>query len=62
MEHCNGQFTGSSDVQGAAPTKGLTNTRCFALGAALVYQRTLWHRHERGLDLRVGLDPCREAA
>ena len=45
VENFNGQFKGIFDVQGAVPTKGLTNTRRFALGAVLVYQPTLWYRH-----------------
>jgi hypothetical protein len=62
IENFNGQFKGIFDVRGAVPTKGLTNTRRFALGAVVVYQLTLWHRHEHGLDLRVGLDPFLKAA
>jgi hypothetical protein len=62
MENFNGQFKGIFDVQGAVPTKGLTNTRRFALGAVFVYQLTLWYRHEHDLDLRVGLDPFLKAA
>jgi hypothetical protein len=46
----------------AVPTKGLAATQRFALGAVLVYHRTLWHRHEHGLALRVGLDPFLKAA
>jgi hypothetical protein len=62
IENCNGQFKAMFDLHGAVPTKGLANTRRFALGAVLVYQLTLWHRHEQGLDLRVGLDPFLKAA
>ncbi len=62
IENFNGQFKGIFDVQGAVPTRGLTNTRRFALGAVFVYQLTLWHRHEQRLDLRVGLDPFLKAA
>ncbi len=62
IENFNGQFKAIFDVRGAVPTKGLTNTRRFALGAVLVYQLTLWHRHEHDLDLRVGLDPFLKAA
>jgi len=50
------------DVHGQVPTKGLVNTRRFALGAVFVYQLTLWYRHEHGLDLRVGLKPFLKAA
>src|SRR5215207_1215370 len=62
IENFNGQFKAIFDVQGAVPTKGLAATQRFALGALLVYQLTLWHRHEQGLDLRVGLDPFLKAA
>jgi transposase len=61
IENFNGQFKGIFDVQGAVPTRGLVNTRRFALGAVFVYQLTLWYRHEHGLDLRVGLDPFLKA-
>jgi hypothetical protein len=62
IENFNGQFKAIFDVQGAVPTKGLLATQRFALGAVLVYQLTLWHRHEHGLALRVGLDPFLKAA
>jgi len=62
IENFNGQFKGIFDLQGQVPTKGLTNTRRFALGAVFVYQLTLWYRHEHGLDLRVGLEPFLKAA
>ena len=62
IENFNGQFKGIFDVHGPVPTKGATNTQRFALGAVFVYQLTLWHRHEHGLDLRVGLDPFLKAA
>lgn len=62
IENFNGQFKGIFAVQGQVPTKGLTNTRRFALGAVFVYQLTLWYRHEHGLDLRVGLEPFLMAA
>jgi hypothetical protein len=62
IENFNGQFKAIFDVRGAVPTKGLAATSRFALGAILVYQLTLWHRHEQGLDLRVGLDPFLKAA
>jgi hypothetical protein len=57
IENVNGLFKAIFDLHGAVPTKGLTSTRRFALGAVFVYQLTLWHRHAHGLDLRVGLDP-----
>jgi hypothetical protein len=62
IENLNEQFKGIFDVHGQVPTKGLLNTRRFALGAVFVYQLTLWYRHEHGLDLRVGLKPFLKAA
>jgi Transposase DDE domain len=62
IENFNEQFKGIFDGHGQVPTKGLTNTRRFALGAILVYQLTLWYRFEHGLDLRVGLKPFLKAA
>jgi Transposase DDE domain len=62
IEHLNEQFKGIFDVHGQVPTKGLVNTRRFALGAVFVYQLTLWYRQEQGLDLRVGLKPFLKAA
>jgi hypothetical protein len=61
-ENFNEQFKGIFDVHGQVPTKGLINTRRFALGAIIVYQLTLWYRFEHGLDLRVGLKPFLKAA
>ena len=61
-EHCTGQVTGSFDVHGAVPTKGLVTTRRCALGAVFVYQLTWWYRHEQALDLRVGLQPFLKVA
>jgi hypothetical protein len=62
IENLNEQFKGIFDAHGQVPTKGLVNTRRFALGAVLVYQLTLWYRHEHDLDLRVGLKPFLKAA
>jgi hypothetical protein len=62
IENFNEQFKGIFDGHGQVPTKGLSNTRRFALGAILVYQLTLWYRFEHGLDLRVGLKPFLKAA
>jgi hypothetical protein len=50
------------DAHGAVPTKGLRNTRRFALGAIFVYQLLLLARFEAGLDLRVGLKAFLKAA
>src|SRR5262245_9269111 len=62
IENLNEQFKGIFDAHGQVPTKGLVNTRRFALGAVFVYQLTLWYRHEHGLDLRIGLKACLKAA
>jgi hypothetical protein len=62
IETFNEQFKGIFDGHGQVPTKGLTNTRRFALGAIFVYQLTLWYRHEHAMDLRVGLKPFLKAA
>ncbi len=62
IENFNEQFKGIFDGHGQVPTKGLVNTRRFALGAIFVYQLTLWYRHEHGMDLRVGLKPFLKAA
>lgn len=62
IENFNEQFKGIFDGHGQVPTKGLTNTRRFALGAILVYQPMLWYRFEHNLDLRVGLKACLKAA
>ena len=61
IENFNGQFKGIF-VYGQVPTKGLINTRRFALGAVLVYQLALLYRFEHGLDLRVGLKAFLKAA
>ncbi|HEY0733530.1 MAG TPA: transposase [Herpetosiphonaceae bacterium] len=62
IENFNEQFKGMFDGHGQVPTKGLTNTRRFVLGAIVVYQLLLWYRWEHGLDLRVGLKACLKAA
>ena len=62
IENLNEPFKGLFDAHGQVPTKGLVNTRRFALGAVFVSQLTLWDRHEHGLDLRVGLKPFLKAA
>jgi hypothetical protein len=62
IENFNEQFKGIFDGHGQVPTKGLTNTRRFALGAIFVYQLTVWYRHEHAMDLRVGLKAFLKAA
>ena len=54
-ENFNEHFKGIFDSHGQVPTKGLTNTRRFALAAVFVYQLALLYRHENGLNLNVGL-------
>jgi hypothetical protein len=46
IENLNEQFKGSFDGHGQVSTKGLVNTRRFALGAIVVYQLALWYRFE----------------
>ncbi len=62
IENFNEQFKGIFDGHGQVLTKGLVNTRRFALGAILVYQLTLWYRFEHEQDLRVGLKAFLKAA
>ncbi len=62
IENFNEQFKSIFDAHGPVPTRGLAATQRFALGAVLVYQLLLWHRHEHALDLRVGLKPALKAA
>ena len=61
-ENFNEQFKGIFDAHGQVPTKGLSNTQRFALGAIFVYQIALLYRFENDLDLRVGLKPFLKAA
>jgi hypothetical protein len=62
IENFNEQFKGMFDGHRAVPTKGLVATQRFALGAVLVYQLSVLHRHEHGGDLRVGLKAFLHAA
>lgn len=62
IENFNGQFKSIFDGQGQVPTKGLTNTARFALGAVFVYQLALLHQYEHNRDLRVGLKAFLKAA
>jgi hypothetical protein len=62
MENLNEHLKGIFGVHGSVPTKGLRNTRRFALGAIFVYQLALLYRFELGLDLNVGLKPFLLAA
>ena len=62
LENFNGQFKSIFGCLGQVPTRGLVPTQRFVLGAVLVYQLTLLHRHQAGADLRVGLKPFLHAA
>jgi Transposase DDE domain len=62
IENLNEQFKGIFDSHGQVPTKGLVNTRRFALGAIVVYQLALWYRYEHDQQLRVGLKAFLKAA
>lgn len=62
IENFNEQFKGIFDAHGHVPTKGLLNTRRFALSAILLYQLALLYRFEHQLPLRVGLKPFLKAA
>lgn len=62
IENFNEHFKGIFDSHGSVPTKGMLNTGRFALGAVLVYQLALWHRHENSLPLNAGLKPFLRAA
>jgi hypothetical protein len=62
LENFNSQFKSIFGCLGQVPTRGLTATQRFALGAVFVYQLTLLHRFEAGADLRVGLKPFLQAA
>lgn len=62
IETFNEHFKGIFDGHGAVPTAGLTDTARFALGAVVVYQLALLHRHRHGLPLNVGLKAFLKAA
>jgi hypothetical protein len=62
IENFNEQFKGIFDIHGQVPTKGLVNTRRFALGAIFVYQIALLYRLQNNMDLRVGLKAFIKAA
>jgi hypothetical protein len=62
IENFNEQFKAIFDGHGSVPTKGRVATARFALGAVFLYQLTLLHRFEQGLDLRVGLKAYLKAA
>jgi len=62
IENFNEHFKGIFDTHGQVPTKGLTNTRRFALGAVFVYQLALLYRFDHQMDLCIGLKAFLKAA
>jgi hypothetical protein len=62
IENFNEHFKAIFGGHGQVPTKGLINTRRFALGAIFVYQLALLYRFQQGLDLIVGLKAFLKAA
>jgi hypothetical protein len=62
IENFNEHFKGIFDGHGQVPTKGLTNTQRFALGAILLYQLALFYRFQQGRELNVGLKAFLKAA
>jgi plasmid stabilization system protein ParE len=62
IENFNEHFKGIFDGHGQVPTKGLVNTRRFALGAIFVYQLALLYRFQHGLELNLGLKAFLKAA
>jgi len=62
IENFNEHFKGIFDGHGQVPTKGLVNTRRFALGAVFVYQLALLYRFQHGLELNIGLKAFLKAA
>lgn len=64
IENLNGHFKTLFEAYGSVPTKGVADTARFALGAVLVYQLALLHRHddERRLDTNRGLKAFLRAA
>jgi len=62
IENFNEHFKAIFDAHGQVPTKGLTNTRRFALGAIFVYQLALLYRFQHNLDLNLGLKAFLKAA
>lgn len=63
IENLNGHLKALFECQGSVPTKGYADTARFALGAVLVYQLALLHRHnERHSDTNVGLKAFLRAA
>lgn len=55
IENFNEHFKGIFDGHGPVATRGQRNTARFALGAVIVYQLALLHRHQHGFPLNGGL-------
>jgi hypothetical protein len=62
IENFNEHFKGIFGAHNQVPTKGLINTKRFALGAIFVYQLALLYRFEQGQPLNIGLKPFLKAA
>ena len=62
MENLNEHLKAIFEVHGAVPTKGAMATTRFALGAVLVYQLSVCHRFEQGMDMNEGLNHFLRAA
>jgi len=62
IENFNEHFKAIFDVHGAVPTKGLTATCRFVLGAVFVYQLAILYCYLNNLDLRAGLKALLKAA
>jgi hypothetical protein len=60
--HFNEHFKSIFEVHGQVPTRGHLNTARLVLGAVLVYQLGVLHRHEQGLEVNRGLKALRKAA
>ncbi len=61
-ENFNEHIKAVFEAHGPVPTKGLTDTTRFALGAVLVYQLALLYRHEHEVSPNVGLKAFLRAA
>ncbi len=62
IENLNEHFKAIFDAHGPVPTRGRLDTARFALGAVLVYQLALLHRHERDSGQNRGLKAFLRAA
>ena len=62
IENFNEHFKGIFDGHGQVPTKGLVNTRRFALGAIFIYQLAILYRFQNNLNLNLGLKAFLKAA